>query len=151
MICQNKLRYVKPWKRKKGYFSMSEKKNAVIEIILKMVHCCFVKTNVVTLWLFLTTKVTLDSTILQGNINLMSYAVCKLCGTKVRYSGNTTNLRTHLTQHHPKLDDGPAEVKGVKFLWKIDGKGWHIWAPKFVACSEKPRFQRHCKGAGLCI
>lgn len=29
-----------------------------------------------------------------------SIAVCKLCGTNVKYSGNTTNLRAHLKRHH---------------------------------------------------
>ncbi|KAI4789138.1 hypothetical protein KUCAC02_035425 [Chaenocephalus aceratus] len=28
-------------------------------------------------------------------------AVCKLCHTNVKYSGNTTNLRSHLQRHHP--------------------------------------------------
>ena len=30
-----------------------------------------------------------------------SLAVCKLCHTNVKYSGNTTNLRAHLKRHHP--------------------------------------------------
>ena len=30
-----------------------------------------------------------------------SMAVCKLCHTNVKYSGNTTNLRAHLKRHHP--------------------------------------------------
>ncbi len=30
-------------------------------------------------------------------------AVCKLCFAAVKYCGNTTNLRTHLTRHHPKI------------------------------------------------
>lgn len=30
-----------------------------------------------------------------------SIAVCKLCDTNVKYSGNTTNLRAHLKRHHP--------------------------------------------------
>ena len=30
-----------------------------------------------------------------------SMAVCKLCHTNVKYSGNATNLRAHLKRHHP--------------------------------------------------
>lgn len=30
-----------------------------------------------------------------------SLAVCKLCHTSLKYSGNTTNLRAHLKHHHP--------------------------------------------------
>lgn len=29
-----------------------------------------------------------------------SYAVCKICTARVKYSGNTTNLRTHVSRHH---------------------------------------------------
>lgn len=31
------------------------------------------------------------------------YAICKNCFAKVKYSGNTTNMLTHLQRHHPKL------------------------------------------------
>ena len=30
----------------------------------------------------------------------MQYAICKECQMKVKYSGNTTNLRAHLTRYH---------------------------------------------------
>ncbi|CAI5660053.1 unnamed protein product, partial [Oreochromis niloticus] len=29
-----------------------------------------------------------------------SYAVCKICTARVKYSGNTTNLQTHVSRHH---------------------------------------------------
>ncbi|XP_052399237.1 E3 SUMO-protein ligase ZBED1-like [Carassius gibelio] len=41
-----------------------------------------------------------------------SVAVCKLCGTNVKYSGNTTNLRSHLKRHHLekfKLTEDPKQ------------------------------------------
>lgn len=41
-----------------------------------------------------------------------SLAVCKLCHTNVKYSGNTTNLRAHLKRHHPdKVTGEPTASK----------------------------------------
>lgn len=31
-----------------------------------------------------------------------SKTICKICYMEVRYCGNTTNLRDHLTRHHPE-------------------------------------------------
>ena len=48
-------------------------------------------------------------------------AVCKLCQTEVKYSGNTTNLRNHLSRHHGDLAKSAAnqtaleKAFGVKF------------------------------------
>lgn len=33
------------------------------------------------------------------------FAVCKNCLTKVRYTGNTTNMHSHLLRHHPELTE----------------------------------------------
>ncbi|XP_070408816.1 E3 SUMO-protein ligase ZBED1-like [Nothobranchius furzeri] len=33
----------------------------------------------------------------------MSYAVCKTCHSKIKYVGNTTNLRNHVSRFHPEL------------------------------------------------
>uniref|UniRef100_A0A1A8H4B8 BED-type domain-containing protein n=1 Tax=Nothobranchius korthausae TaxID=1143690 RepID=A0A1A8H4B8_9TELE len=33
----------------------------------------------------------------------MSYAVCKTCRSKIKYVGNTTNLRNHVSRFHPEL------------------------------------------------
>ncbi|XP_040209394.1 E3 SUMO-protein ligase ZBED1-like [Rana temporaria] len=32
-----------------------------------------------------------------------SYAVCKICHTKIKYLGNTTNLRNHVSRFHPEM------------------------------------------------
>lgn len=31
-----------------------------------------------------------------------TYVICELCKAKVKYFGNTTKLRTHVTRHHPE-------------------------------------------------
>nr|XP_010776357.1 PREDICTED: zinc finger BED domain-containing protein 1-like [Notothenia coriiceps] len=41
-------------------------------------------------------------------------AVCKLCHTNVKYSGNTTNLRTHLQRHHPDKVMLTGELKKLR-------------------------------------
>lgn len=42
---------------------------------------------------------------LEGNNALdKTDAICKLCKGKVKYFGNTTNLRTHVIRHHPETD-----------------------------------------------
>lgn len=38
------------------------------------------------------------------------FAICKNCLTKVRYTGNTTNLHSHLQHHHPELSQKPEPV-----------------------------------------
>lgn len=38
-------------------------------------------------------------------------AICKLCQMQVKYSGNTTNLRHHLTRHH--ADRVSAKMSGA--------------------------------------
>ncbi|KAL1272923.1 hypothetical protein QQF64_028785 [Cirrhinus molitorella] len=35
----------------------------------------------------------------------MTHTVCKLCKTKTKYFGSTTNARAHITRHHPELSD----------------------------------------------
>ena len=35
----------------------------------------------------------------------MTHTVCKLCKTKTKYFGSTTNARAHVTRHHPELSD----------------------------------------------
>ena len=32
-----------------------------------------------------------------------SHAVCKLCNARVKFSGNTTNLRSHVARHHDNV------------------------------------------------
>ncbi|KAK0139888.1 hypothetical protein N1851_023198 [Merluccius polli] len=39
------------------------------------------------------------------------YALCKLCVAPIRYSGNTTNLRTHIARHHPDILAQPEPPK----------------------------------------
>ncbi|XP_034083909.1 zinc finger BED domain-containing protein 1-like [Gymnodraco acuticeps] len=41
-------------------------------------------------------------------------AVCKLCHTNVKYSGNTTNLRSHLQRHHPDKVMLTQELKKLR-------------------------------------
>ncbi|KAI4801155.1 hypothetical protein KUCAC02_000081, partial [Chaenocephalus aceratus] len=41
-------------------------------------------------------------------------AVCKLCHTNVKYSGNTTNLGTHLQRHHPDKVVLTEELKKLR-------------------------------------
>lgn len=43
-----------------------------------------------------------------------STAVCKLCNTNVKYSGNTTNLRAHLKRHHSDKLTLLAEPKKIR-------------------------------------
>lgn len=33
-----------------------------------------------------------------------TYSICKACKAKIKYSGNTTNMRQHLTRFHPGLE-----------------------------------------------
>ncbi|XP_056113731.1 E3 SUMO-protein ligase ZBED1-like [Rhinichthys klamathensis goyatoka] len=35
----------------------------------------------------------------------MTHTVCKLCKTKTKHFGSTTNARAHITRHHPELSD----------------------------------------------
>ena len=35
----------------------------------------------------------------------MTHTVCKLCKTKTKYFGSTTNARAHITRHHPELSN----------------------------------------------
>uniref|UniRef100_A0A8C9XH09 BED-type domain-containing protein n=1 Tax=Sander lucioperca TaxID=283035 RepID=A0A8C9XH09_SANLU len=35
----------------------------------------------------------------------MTHTVCKLCKTKTKYFGSTTNARAHINRHHPELSD----------------------------------------------
>ncbi|KAI4797684.1 hypothetical protein KUCAC02_024924 [Chaenocephalus aceratus] len=41
-------------------------------------------------------------------------AVCKLCHTNMKYSGNTTNLRSHLQRHHPDKVMLTQELKKLR-------------------------------------
>ncbi|KAK0146719.1 Zinc finger BED domain-containing protein 1 [Merluccius polli] len=34
-----------------------------------------------------------------------SHTVCKLCLTKIKYFGNTTNMRNHISRFHPELEE----------------------------------------------
>uniref|UniRef100_A0A3P8P8X8 BED-type domain-containing protein n=1 Tax=Astatotilapia calliptera TaxID=8154 RepID=A0A3P8P8X8_ASTCA len=46
----------------------------------------------------------------------MTHGICKVCRMKIKYSGNTTNMRAHLTRHHPKIAltaDGKASSKSA--------------------------------------
>src|SRR4029434_5252639 len=45
----------------------------------------------------------------------MQYAICKECHMKIKYCGNTTNLRAHLTRYHLELA-APEEVKRPKVV-----------------------------------
>ena len=40
----------------------------------------------------------------------MTHAVCKHCGQKVKYSGNTTNLHLHMTRHHVGISETPVNA-----------------------------------------
>ncbi|KAK0139816.1 Zinc finger BED domain-containing protein 1 [Merluccius polli] len=35
----------------------------------------------------------------------MSFIVCRICKSKIKHFGNTTNARAHITRHHPELMD----------------------------------------------
>ena len=42
---------------------------------------------------------------LEGKTELdRNHAICRLCKAKVKYFGNTTNLRTHMVRHHPEIN-----------------------------------------------
>ena len=45
-------------------------------------------------------------------------AICRLCHGELPYSGNTTNLRTHIERHHPiehnLLNPEPKKVQSLK-------------------------------------
>ena len=47
--------------------------------------------------------------LLGKNVLDMRNAVCKLCHGKIKYCGNTTNIRAHITRHHPELSDNTAD------------------------------------------
>lgn len=38
-------------------------------------------------------------------------SICKICKIEVKYNGNTTNLRSHLTRHHPEYAEQAGNVK----------------------------------------
>ena len=43
-------------------------------------------------------------TIVEGERNVdKTHTVCKHCDTKIKYSGSTSNMSTHLRRHHPAL------------------------------------------------
>uniref|UniRef100_A0A672JRG1 BED-type domain-containing protein n=1 Tax=Salarias fasciatus TaxID=181472 RepID=A0A672JRG1_SALFA len=43
---------------------------------------------------------------LPGKTELdMTHTVCKHCKAKLKYFGNTTNARAHITRHHPEISD----------------------------------------------
>lgn len=37
-----------------------------------------------------------------------SHTICKLCRTKLKYFGNTTNIRSHITRFHPEEEKHSA-------------------------------------------
>ena len=40
----------------------------------------------------------------EGSYELdKSHVVCKLCNTRIKYSGNTTNLRANVARHHDNV------------------------------------------------
>lgn len=38
-------------------------------------------------------------------------AICKICKFQIKYSGNTTNVGSHLTRHHPEYTKQTGNVK----------------------------------------
>ncbi|KAK7916754.1 hypothetical protein WMY93_012515 [Mugilogobius chulae] len=42
----------------------------------------------------------------------LDHAICKYCRTKVKLCGNTTNIRLHMTRHHPEKPLLSTEPKG---------------------------------------
>jgi len=42
-----------------------------------------------------------------------NHVVCKLCLGKIKYSGNTTNLRAHLARHHSDTQLSEQQAKRV--------------------------------------
>ncbi|CAI5682133.1 unnamed protein product [Oreochromis niloticus] len=51
------------------------------------------------------------------NVMDMTHGICKVCRMKIKYSGNTTNMRAHLTRHHPKIAltaDGKASSNSAQ-------------------------------------
>ena len=45
----------------------------------------------------------------EGRID-KTYTVCKVCGTQLKYFGNTTNFRNHLARYHPELGEKQRSV-----------------------------------------
>lgn len=65
----------------------------------------------------------------------MSNAFCKLCKTRIKYSGNTTNLRAHLTRHHPEVTAQPPAKPVDPTQLRIDT----IHSSKLPAGSERAK------------
>lgn len=64
------------------------------------------------------------------------YAICKNCFAKVRYMGNTTNLHSHITRHHPEL--GEKAVVGAGSTQTNPGVNTFFQA-KLPPCSARAK------------
>ena len=49
------------------------------------------------------------------------HAICKACHTKIKYVGNTTNFRNHVSRFHPEL-----LAKQQHLLWKMQTLGQQL-------------------------
>ena len=55
----------------------------------------------------------------SGKMKDPKHVSCKLCGKDVAYSGNTTNLKQHMLNHHPGELPGPSTSGGVSSSTKM--------------------------------
>ena len=66
----------------------------------------------------------------------MSHSVCKVCKTKVRYFGNTTNARAHTARHLPELEGMTAEQQPPP---AASQRKLHQFVDKLPANSERAK------------
>lgn len=77
----------------------------------------------------------------KKNNMLDKQAICKLCNMRVKYCGNTTNLRKHLTRHHP------AETQSTR---PKQTSLEQILAPKLPANSQRVQTITEAVAGFLC-
>ncbi|KAK0141192.1 Zinc finger BED domain-containing protein 1 [Merluccius polli] len=65
-----------------------------------------------------------------------SKAICRLCKMEVKYFGNTTNLRNHLTRHHPDTQSAKTSDPNPKKQTQLEQ------AFGFKLASNSPRAQK---------
>ncbi|KAL2079757.1 hypothetical protein ACEWY4_011180 [Coilia grayii] len=63
-------------------------------------------------------------------------AICKLCQIEVKYSGNTTNLRNHLSRHHPDVALAKTSGANQTALEKAFGVKLPSNSPRALSITE---------------
>uniref|UniRef100_A0A8B9H2A4 BED-type domain-containing protein n=1 Tax=Astyanax mexicanus TaxID=7994 RepID=A0A8B9H2A4_ASTMX len=71
------------------------------------------------------------------------HTICKLCNAKIKYSGNTTNLRTHLARHHSDVELSVLYFicKDMRPLRVVENEGFrnmvNIMEPRYTLPSRQ--------------